>query len=607
MRFIGVRFPGLAVAMLFALAPPPVAGAEIRLLASNGIRTVVEQLVPAFERATGNTVVVSYGVAAALKRQIDDGQPFDVAILTPAAIDALIAGGRIERASRTVIARSPIALAIRRGAPKADVSSADALTRTLLAATSIAYAREGASAPVFTSLEERLELTTRLASKVRAMNSGAEVGAAVARGEAQLGVLPISEILPVAGIEVLAAFPPPVAGDLVMVGAIGGRSTQRTGAAALLASMTRPEARAVLEARGMRAGAAAARAVPTFAVDASWPTIPNHWQFGWVASVAVDARDHVWVLQRPGSLPAADKPRAAPPVLEFAADGTFVQAWGGPGRGYQWPESEHGIYVDAKGFVWIGGNGARDHQILKFTRRGGFVMQIGHAGQSTGNADRGNLNRPADVFVYPKTNELFVADGYGNRRVIVFDADSGRFKRMWGAFGDPATDAAPNPAGADESERGASQFVQPVHAARVSNDGLVYVSDRGGKRVQVFTVEGRFVSQVFIGRECKAPACGNGQTAAATAFSADPAQQFLYVGNASQAKVMILDRRTLEVLGSFGRAGSAPGEFGTLHHLTADSKGNIYVTEVAPARPENRRVQKFRLVTPARAGAAPSH
>jgi DNA-binding beta-propeller fold protein YncE len=223
-------------------------------------------------------------------------------------------------------------------------------------------------------------------------------------------------------------------------------------------------------------------------------------------------------------------------------------------------------------------------------------MQIGRAGQSKGNADTQNLNQPADTFVYAKTNELFVADGYGNRRVIVFDADTGKFKRMWGAFGNVPTDAPPNPALADADERGAPQFVQPVHAARVSNDGLVYVSDRGGKRVQVFTLDGKYVSQVFIGRECKAPECGNGTTAASTAFSTDPEQRFLYVGNRSQAKVMVLNRRTLEILDSFGQWGSAPGEFGTLHHMAADSKGNLYVTEVTPLKPENRRIQKFILM-----------
>jgi DNA-binding beta-propeller fold protein YncE len=332
---------------------------------------------------------------------------------------------------------------------------------------------------------------------------------------------------------------------------------------------------------------------PAFKVDPAWPTIPNNWQLGQVASVAIDSNDHVWVLQRPGTLAPEERPRAAPPVLEFDAAGTFVQAWGGPGEGYDWPNSEHGVYVDPKGFVWVGGNGDNDHQILKFTKAGRFVMQIGAAGKSTGNADTRNLNQPADTFVYAKTNELFVADGYGNRRVIVFDADTGAFKRMWGAFGSVPTDGAPDLAQADIGANGSPQFIQPVHAARVSNDGLVYVSDRGGKRVQVFTIDGKFVSQVFIGRDCKAPECGNGTTAASTAFSPDAAQRFLYVGNRSQAKVMVFDRKTLGLLDSFGRWGSAPGEFGTLHHMAADSKGNLYVTEVTPLKPENRRVQKF--------------
>lgn len=347
------------------------------------------------------------------------------------------------------------------------------------------------------------------------------------------------------------------------------------------------------ETAAAQASPSAAREVPKFQVDPAWPKIPNNWQFGQVASVSIDAQDHVWVLQRPGTLNQEEKPRAAPPLLEFDAAGNFIQGWGGPGQGYEWPSSEHGVYVDATGYVWIGGNGAQDHHVLKFTKAGKFVMQIGRVGQSKGNTDTQNLNQPADTFVYAKTNELFVADGYGNRRVIVFDAGSGRFKRMWGAFGSVPTDAPPNPALPDADEQGAPQFVQPVHAARVSNDGLVYVSDRGGKRVQVFTLDGKYVTQVFIGRECKAPECGNGTTAASTAFSADPQQRFLYVGNRSQAKVMVFDRKTLEILDSFGQGGSAPGEFGTLHHMAADSKGNLYVTEVTPLRPGNRRIQKF--------------
>ena len=339
-----------------------------------------------------------------------------------------------------------------------------------------------------------------------------------------------------------------------------------------------------------------ALAVPTFQVDPAWPTIPNNWQFGQVASVAVDADDHVWVLQRPGTLGPEEQDRAAPPVLEFDQDGTFVQAWGGPGEGYDWPTTEHGVHVDPSGYVWVGGNGETDNQILKFTKAGEFVMQIGQAGQSQGNDDTENLNRPADAFVHAETNELFVADGYGNRRVIVFDADTGSFKRMWGAFGNTPTDGAPDLAMADVDEQGAPQFVQPVHAARVSRDGLVYVSDRGGKRVQVFTLDGTYVDQVFIGRECVAPECGNGTTAASTAFSTDPEQQFLYVANRSQARVMVFNRRTLELLDTFGQWGSEPGDFGTLHHMAADSLGNLYVTEVTPLAPENRRVQKFVLL-----------
>ena len=334
--------------------------------------------------------------------------------------------------------------------------------------------------------------------------------------------------------------------------------------------------------------------VPRFEVDPSWPTIPDGWVLGVVASVAVDDRDHVWVLQRPGSLGPEEASMAAPPVLEFDPEGNFQQGWGGPDPDYDWPGSEHGIFVDHNDYVWVGGNGPDDHQVLKFTMSGEFVMQIGQSGESRGNSDTANLGRPADVWVHPPTNELFVADGYGNRRVIVYDADTGDFRRMWGAFGNEAADVETDPSWAEEQEgSGPPQFAPPVHAAKVSNDGLVYVSDRAGKRVQVFTTEGEYVSQVFIGRDCLAPECGNGTTVASAAFSEDPEQRFLYVGNRSQARVMVLERETLEILYSFGRWGSAPGEFGTLHHMDVDSEGNLYVTEVTPLDPVNRRVQKF--------------
>ena len=331
---------------------------------------------------------------------------------------------------------------------------------------------------------------------------------------------------------------------------------------------------------------------PTFSVDPDWPKIPNNWVLGDVSSVSVDSHNHVWVLHRPRTVRPAQKSLAAPAVLEFNVDGTFIKGWGGPGAGFEWPVTEHGIYVDYKDNVWIGGNDKSDNQILKFTVDGKFIMQIGHSMQSKGNSDTSNLNRPADAFVYPKTNELFVADGYGNSRVIVFDADTGAFKRMWGAFGNKPADTPPPQAGSKEDP---PQF-NIVHAARVSNDGLVYVADRANKRVQVFTLDGEFLKQVPIGASCEAPACGNGQTAASVAFSSDPQQRFLFVADRSEGRILVLDRKTLETLSFFGKPGVAPGDFNILHHMSSDSQGNLYTTEVNDnfARGECcRRVQKF--------------
>lgn len=330
--------------------------------------------------------------------------------------------------------------------------------------------------------------------------------------------------------------------------------------------------------------------VPVFRAEGAWPQLPAQWIMGIVSSTWIDEQDHLWVLQRPNSLSDEEKPQAAPPVLEFDADGSFVQGWGGPDEAFDWPASEHGIHIDPNGFVWIGGNGDED-QILKFTRDGEFVMQLGSTPTRT-NADTENLWRPADMFVYEPTNELFVADGYGNKRIIVFDAETGVYKRMWGAFGNAPDDGAVE---SDLGPDGASQFIPPVHAVRVANDGLVYVADRAGRRVQVFTTDGRYVDQVFIGRECQAPDCGNGQTAAGIAFSPDSQQRYLYVANRSQAQIMIFDRASLTFLDSFGSWGSDTGQFGTLHHLSVDSNGNLYSAEVTPVRPENRRVQKFTL------------
>ena len=336
----------------------------------------------------------------------------------------------------------------------------------------------------------------------------------------------------------------------------------------------------------------ASRGMPVFQVDPSWPKLPNNWVVGTVSSVTVDRRDHVWILHRPGTVQQSLKAQAAPPVIEFDANGAFVNAWGGAGQGYDWPLTEHGITVDYKDVVWIGGSGVTDDMLLKFTTQGKFLKQFGAKGQSKGNVDRTNVNRSADVFVYQKTNEAFVADGYGDRRVMVFDADTGAFKRMWGAFGNapdgepPSTAAGgpPAPPTLDTDGPGSPTFSNPVHALKISNDGLVYVADRSNRRVQVFTPDGKYVTQVFINRA--GPSNGS---AAGLGFSPDPQQQFLYVSDLGNSHVVVLDRQTLQVLYQFGIRGAKPGDFQSPHHLAVDSKGNLYTAEVNPGN----RAQKF--------------
>lgn len=358
-----------------------------------------------------------------------------------------------------------------------------------------------------------------------------------------------------------------------------------------------------------------ARQVPQFEVDPSWPKkLPNNWVLGLVSGVNVDAQDHVWVLHRPRTVKPEQKGMAAPAVLEFDAAGNFIRGWGGPGEGYEWPNTEHGISVDSRGFVWLAGSSVgKDSHILKFTQAGKFVLQIGRAGQSRGNADTANVNGAADVALYAKTNEIFVADGYGNRRVIVYDADTGAFKRMWSAFGNVPADPKPGEpvfASDDEGGPGPQQF-NGVHSVRVSNDDMVYVCDRDNQRVQVFMLAGKYVSQVFISRGTMPPSTATGMSwfgeplknvedgilkdpsaASRTAFSPDREQRFLYVLDRRHQRILILERKTLEILGSFGGGlGTAPGQFYVLHDLATDSRGNVYTAEVN--NNGNRRAQKF--------------
>jgi DNA-binding beta-propeller fold protein YncE len=310
--------------------------------------------------------------------------------------------------------------------------------------------------------------------------------------------------------------------------------------------------------------------------------------------------------------PAAECCSAAPPVLEFDEEGNLLHHWGGPGEGYDWPESNHGITVDYKGNVWIGGNGRpapgrpaappptpgapaptegqaaaapgyfNDNMILKFTQDGKFLMQIGKPGQSKGSNDLENLKGPAKMFVDPKTNELYVADGYGNRRVIVFDADTGKYKRHWGAYGHKPDDVQlPK---YDPDAPLAQQFRNPVHCAELSNDGLLYVCDRANDRIQVFKPDGTFLKEAIIEKRT----LGDG-SAFDIAFSKDPQQKYIYLADGSNNKIHVILRDSLEVLTTFGDGGRQPGQFYAVHSVATDSKGNLFTTETY----RGQRLQKF--------------
>jgi DNA-binding beta-propeller fold protein YncE len=372
----------------------------------------------------------------------------------------------------------------------------------------------------------------------------------------------------------------------------------------LAISSTVFQRRAAVEAAGVQA--------PRFEVDPLWPKpLPNHWLQGMTIGVSVDAQDHVWIVHRqgslePGELHAATNPpmaqccAAAPPVLEFDQDGNLLRHWGGPGQGYDWPNSNHGITIDYKGNVWIAGNGRGpqggggdnegqvgggrfyDNMVLKFTQDGKLLMQIGKPNQSKGSNDLENLRLPAKTFVDKETNEVYVADGYGNHRVIVYDADTGKYKRHWGAYGHKPDDT--DLGKYDPDAPPAQQFRNPVHCADLSVDRLLYVCDRTNDRIQVFKPDGTFVKEKFI--EKKTLGAGSVWD---IAFSKDPKQTYIYLADGENDRVHILLRDTLEVLTTFGEGGRQPGEFYGVHSIATDSKGNIYTTETY----RGQRVQKF--------------
>jgi DNA-binding beta-propeller fold protein YncE len=350
---------------------------------------------------------------------------------------------------------------------------------------------------------------------------------------------------------------------------------------------------------------------PRFEVDPLWPKpLPNHWVLGSTIGVFVDTDDHVWIIHRSSAtLARNEKPlesgdgeccAGAPPVLEFDQAGNLLRHWGGPGEGYEWPDSNHGIFIDYKGNVWIGGNGPNDSHILKFTKDGKFLLQVGKKGarrdanakagvgegQVAGFAGNSNdevsFGRVAKIYVDPQENEAYIADGYLNKRVAVIDADTGKMKRWWGAYGNKPDDT-PLPA-YNGSAPPAQQFRNPVHCANLSRDRLLYVCDRAGDRLQVFAPDGTFIREEFYDKNTQ-----NAGSVWDISFSNDPEQQYIFMADGVNEKVRIINRRSLRVLTAFGDGGRQPGQFYGVHSIATDSKGNIYTTETY----EGKRLQRF--------------
>jgi DNA-binding beta-propeller fold protein YncE len=345
----------------------------------------------------------------------------------------------------------------------------------------------------------------------------------------------------------------------------------------------------------LAAGALPSRAEgPAFRIDPTWPKgMPNNWILGQVGGLSIDAQDNIWVFQRPRSLTDDEKaaalspPRSqccvpAPSVLVFDKDGGIVKSWGGPGQnlGYDWPGREHALLVDSKGFVWVSGNDKNDNMILKFTTDGKFVKQFGKLGPLTNSMDKDQFGLPAELAEDAQANEIYVADGYGNHRVAVIDADTGAVKRMWGAYGKPPTDEKLPTYNPDSP-----QFGNPVHCIALAKDGLVYVCDRINNRVQVFRKDGTYVTQFMFRPKTR----GAGSTWGIAFSPLDKNQDYFILIDGTNNVIETVRRKDGVVVGTYGRPGRNAGEFHWVHNGKFDSKGNLFTGEVDTGK----RMQKW--------------
>ena len=338
-----------------------------------------------------------------------------------------------------------------------------------------------------------------------------------------------------------------------------------------------------------------AQDAPQFRPEPFWPKpLPENWILGQVAGIATDKNDNIWIIHRPATLlddekgamanpPQTKCCKAAPAVMKFDADGNLLASWGGPNAGHPWIKNEHGIHADAAGNIWIGGNNDGD-QIFQFSPDGKLLQQIGKDDGSKGSNSTTRLGRPAHMFTDDAANEIYVADGYGNRRVVVFDMKTGAYKRHWGAYGTKTPTDDKLPAYSANAEPSKS-FGNPVHCVRLSNDGLVYVCDRTNNRIQVFKKDGTFVTEWFYDKST----LGAGAVWDLN-FWPDANQTWLFNIDGENNLLRILRRSDGKVVGSFGRSGRNAGNFHWVHSIAVDSKGNIYTGEVD----NGKRVQKFK-------------